>query len=129
LRPGSGSTSFARRTDSAPGSTGSSSSCRDRLRRRGTVRFIPLADGFDPPDRDPFAAFLERDALLGAVSGLSADERIIVVLRFWADLPLEAIANRLDAPLGTIKSRLHRAIGRLREMQEFDEGADPEARR
>jgi len=91
--------------------------CRDRLRRRGTVRFIPLADGIDPPDRDPFAAFLERDALLRAVDRLDGDERVVVVLRFWADLPLGGIAERLELPLGTVKSRLHRALGRLRDME------------
>ena len=92
--------------------------CRDRLRRRGKVRFLPLAVEHDPADRDPFAAFIERDALLASVSRLSADERIVVVLRFWADLPLETIAERLGWPLGTVKSRLHRALGRLRETHE-----------
>lgn len=88
--------------------------CRDRLRRRGTVRFIPLEADVDPAGRDPFQAFLERDAILAGLDRLTADERIVVVLRFWADLPLDAIAERLDWPLGTVKSRLHRALGRLR---------------
>ena len=89
--------------------------CRDRLRRRSVVKFIPMASDHDPADRDPFASFLERDALLASLGGLSADERAVVVLRFWADLPLEGIAERLDLPLGTVKSRLHRAMGRLRD--------------
>jgi RNA polymerase sigma factor (sigma-70 family) len=101
--------------------------CRDRLRRRGTIRFIPLAVGIDPPERDPFAAFLERDALLGSVDRLNADERIVIVLRFWADLPLESIAERLGWPLGTVKSRLHRALRRLREIHDTSDA--PEARR
>jgi RNA polymerase sigma factor (sigma-70 family) len=100
--------------------------CRDRLRRRGTVRFIPLAPDVDPAGRDPFQAFLERDALLAGLDRLTADERIVVVLRFWADLPLEAIADRLEWPLGTVKSRLHRALGRLRQTLDSDR---PEARR
>jgi RNA polymerase sigma factor (sigma-70 family) len=103
--------------------------CRDRLRRRGTVRFIPLVDAIDPPARDPFAAFLERDALLRAVDQLTADERIVVVLRFWADLTLDAIAERLDLPLGTVKSRLHRGLGRLRDLQDREMSNDPEATR
>jgi RNA polymerase sigma-70 factor, ECF subfamily len=98
--------------------------CRDRLRRRGVVRFIPMAKDVDPPGRDPFQAFLERDELLAGLDGLSADERIVVVLRFWADLPLDSIADRLGWPLGTVKSRLHRALGRLRETLDR-----PEARR
>jgi RNA polymerase sigma factor (sigma-70 family) len=94
--------------------------CRDRLRRRGTVRFIPLAADVDPAGRDPFQAFLERDALLAGLGRLTSDERIVVVLRFWADLSLEAIADRLDWPLGTVKSRLHRALGRLRATLDRD---------
>ncbi len=89
--------------------------CRDRLRRRNTVRFIPISTDFDPAARDPFQAFLERDALLAGLDHLTADERLVVVLRFWADLPLDAIAGRLDWPLGTVKSRLHRSLKRLRE--------------
>jgi RNA polymerase sigma-70 factor (ECF subfamily) len=102
--------------------------CRDRLRRRGAVRFIPLAVDIDPPDRDPFAAFVERDALLSSVGRLTPDERVVVVLRFWADLPLEAIAERTGLPLGTVKSRLHRAIGRLRDLNERDSHDSGEAR-
>jgi RNA polymerase sigma-70 factor (ECF subfamily) len=89
--------------------------CRDRLRRRSVVTFIPMAPDHDSAGRDPFASFLERDALLASLGGLSGDERAVVVLRFWADLPLEGIADRLDLPLGTVKSRLHRALGRLRD--------------
>jgi RNA polymerase sigma-70 factor (ECF subfamily) len=103
--------------------------CRDRLRRRGMVRFLPLATEHDPADRDPFAAFLERDALLASVATLTGDERIVVVLRFWADLPLEAIADRLGWPLGTVKSRLHRALARLRETHDREGRDAPEARR
>jgi RNA polymerase sigma factor (sigma-70 family) len=89
--------------------------CRDRLRRRNIVRFIPMEAGIDPVGRDPFQAFIERDALLAGLVRLSPDERIVVVLRFWADLPLDAIAGRLGWPLGTVKSRLHRALGRLHD--------------
>jgi RNA polymerase sigma factor (sigma-70 family) len=94
--------------------------CRDRLRRRGVVRFIPISPDTDAAARDPFQAFLERDALLGGLDRLSADERIVVVLRYWADLQLDAIAERLDWPLGTVKSRLHRAHGRLRDTVDRD---------
>jgi DNA-directed RNA polymerase specialized sigma24 family protein len=43
-----------------------------------------------------------------------------VILRFWADLPLDAIGDRLGWPVGTVKSRLHRALGRLRETLTTD---------
>jgi RNA polymerase sigma-70 factor (ECF subfamily) len=49
---------------------------------------------------------------------LSAEQRIVVVLRYWRDLPIEQIATRLDIPLGTAKSRLHYALKLL--GQEID---------
>lgn len=88
--------------------------CRDRLRRRNVVRFIPMGGDLDPAGRDPFQAFIDREGLLSGLASLTPDERIVVVLRFWADLPLDAIASRLDWPLGTVKSRLHRALDRMR---------------
>jgi len=103
--------------------------CRDRLRRRATIRFVPLAAEDDSAARDPFQAFLERDALLANLRDLTDDERIVVVLRFWMDLSLAAIANRLGVPLGTVKSRLHRALGRLRGALSPDPSRSAEADR
>ena len=94
--------------------------CRDRLRRRARIRFIPLVAGAEPSDVDPFRAFIERDALLSGLRALEPDERIAVVLRYWADLSLQAIAERMDWPLGTVKSRLHRALRRMRAHLEPD---------
>jgi len=37
------------------------------------------------------------------------------VLRFYEDLPESEIAQILDAPVGTVKSLVHRGLGRLRE--------------
>jgi RNA polymerase sigma-70 factor (ECF subfamily) len=90
--------------------------CRDRLRRRRLVRFVPIdAAGERSSPRDPFVAVLEADAALRAIDILSPDERAIVVLRYWADLPVEEIGRRLGVPGGTVKSRLHRALARMRE--------------
>jgi RNA polymerase sigma-70 factor (ECF subfamily) len=53
-----------------------------------------------------------------ALDRLSAEQRVVVVLRYWRDMPLEQIATRLDIPLGTVKSRLHYALKLL--GQEID---------
>jgi RNA polymerase sigma-70 factor, ECF subfamily len=93
--------------------------CRDRLRRRRPViRWTDVEVGTSSPPTDPFAAMLARDAVLRALSTLSADHRIVLVLRFWADLPVEAIAERLRIPTGTAKSRLHYATQALRDALE-----------
>jgi RNA polymerase sigma-70 factor (ECF subfamily) len=61
-------------------------------------------------DRD----IAEREALAGALTALSPDHRLVIVLRFYADLSLEQIAERTGERLGTVKSRLHYALEALR---------------
>jgi RNA polymerase sigma factor (sigma-70 family) len=42
-------------------------------------------------------------------------QRIVVVLRFYEDLPLLEIARLLQRPPATVRSDLRRALGRLRK--------------
>jgi RNA polymerase sigma-70 factor (ECF subfamily) len=49
-----------------------------------------------------------------ALDALPPAQREVVVLRFVDDLSLEQIAKAVGAPLGTVKSRLHHAIEKLR---------------
>jgi RNA polymerase sigma-70 factor (ECF subfamily) len=67
---------------------------------------------------DPASAITERDELRAALLTLSADDRAILALRFAADLEVPDIADSLAIPLGTAKSRLHRALARLRQALE-----------
>jgi RNA polymerase sigma-70 factor, ECF subfamily len=88
--------------------------CRDRLRgRRHGIRWVPI-EGDAAASSDPFAAAIAEDAVLRGLDALDVEHRAVVVLRFWADLSLDAIAARLDIPLGTVKSRLHYALRDLR---------------
>lgn len=89
--------------------------CRDRLRRGGRVRFVELDDHDRGRAPDAFRAVLDADEAFRAMTSLTPDEREVVVLHFWADLTLESVADRLGDPVGTVKSRLHRALGRMRE--------------
>jgi len=89
--------------------------CRDRLRRRGRVRFIALDTVAEPvAEADPFRSVLERDEVLRAMTFLDPDQRVVVVLHYFADLTLADVAHRTGWPEGTVKSRLHHA---LRSMQ------------
>ena len=58
---------------------------------------------------------LPDQALDQAVAQLPAEQRAVVVLRFFLDWPLEQIAVALGVPVGTVKSRLHRALATLRQ--------------
>ncbi|MFI5258387.1 MAG: RNA polymerase sigma factor [Candidatus Limnocylindrales bacterium] len=90
--------------------------CNDRLRHRRGIRVLELNDetADAPSVSDPFRESLARDEVGRLVRLLSADQQIVVGLRFWRDLPLEGIADRLSLPLGTVKSRLHYAMKTLR---------------
>jgi RNA polymerase sigma-70 factor, ECF subfamily len=99
--------------------------CRDRMRRRRIVRWTPIAGTEESAVADPFAGALARDAFLRAIGALDVDHRIVVVLRFAADLPIEAIAERLAIPAGTVKSRLHYAIRDLRRSAQGPAGDRP----
>jgi len=89
--------------------------CRDRLHRRGKVRQVVLDEaGSTVPSRDPFRDVLDRDQTLRALAVLDDDLRIVILLHYWADLTLEGTAERLGWPVGTVKSRLHRALGQMR---------------
>jgi len=50
------------------------------------------------------------------LSRLSDEQRSVVVLRFVEDMDLAEIAEALEIPVGTVKSRLHHAILNLREF-------------
>ena len=99
--------------------------CRDRLRRRRQIRFIALDGVPEAQGRtDPFKQVLDADEVVRGIAGLDMDLRTVVILRYWADLTVEDIALRLDWPIGTVKSRLHRALERMRA--DLGPGAEPE---
>jgi len=94
--------------------------CRDRLRRRKRRPIVDLGAMIEtlPDDRssaDVSTAHAERDAIGRAVTHLDPDHQVVLALRFWADLDVETIAQRLGIPTGTVKSRLHSALRRLRQ--------------
>jgi RNA polymerase sigma-70 factor (ECF subfamily) len=96
--------------------------CRDRLRarRRGMVREAALAARAELEGPDHSAVLARRDAIAAAFPRLAPDLQLVVALRFYRDLQLEAIAELLGIPLGTVKSRLHTGLKRLRAELERD---------
>ena len=52
------------------------------------------------------------------VGGLSEEHRLVIGYRYFLDLSEEETAAALGIPRGTVKSRLARALERLREQME-----------
>ena len=96
-----------------------------RQTRRPTDRdVIALQLPTSRPASDPdfTRAVVERERIMAALSALPLDQRAVIVLHFYLDLPLTQAAAVLDVPIGTAKSRLHRGLESLRVSL----GDDPE---
>ncbi len=97
--------------------------CRDRLRRRKTRATVSLeeleANGPVLVAREPGAQEqLIRDDLASAVrraiERLPAEQREVVILKEYQGLTFLEIAQALDVPVSTVKTRLYRGLGQLR---------------
>jgi RNA polymerase sigma-70 factor (ECF subfamily) len=104
-------------------------------RRAGRIKFQPLTTGEQDFDRSRAAELSARAAgernpgpaaaaesaetarrVTEALEQLDDEFRVVVVLRDVEGMDYAQIADVLDAPVGTVKSRLHRARGMLREL-------------
>ena len=97
--------------------------CRNRMRHTHTLHVVALDAVHDLQTADSHGATIARLVLEPAFARLNPDQRIIVVLRFWRDLSVAEIAERLGIPAGTVKSRLHYALRALRGAIETAEEA------
>jgi RNA polymerase sigma-70 factor (ECF subfamily) len=95
--------------------------CLDLVRRRRRrVTEVELTPLHAPETRDFSGQVIDRDLLDRALAGLAPEWRAIVVLHHLLELPLPEVAAILGIPLGTAKSRLHRALGVLREAASLE---------
>jgi len=105
---------------------------RDHGRSRRTSfwkRLVGLEDSesdgaprqFPAPGPSAERALLAREelqAVWNALSSLSPQQRAIFFLRYEEEMPLAEIADLLQVKVGSVKTQLARAIGKLREMKE-----------
>jgi RNA polymerase sigma-70 factor (ECF subfamily) len=84
------------------------------MRRRDMVELHVLPDVEPSAAGDLSFSVAQRDLIGRALGRLPIDQRAVMVLHFYADLPLTEVANILDIPVGTAKSRLHRGLEAMR---------------
>jgi len=96
--------------------------CRSRLRRKW-YQVLPWPDPAPQlvvePEEQPERRLLRaerRDMVMEAVDTLGEKHRLVVILRYYAGLSNEEIAQVLKIPSGTVRSRLHTARQRLKEL-------------
>ncbi len=77
----------------------------------------------DPSATDAFATVLDRDELERGFRHLTVDHRVVIVMHYLLDMTLPQVADVLDIPLGTVSSRLDRAMKSMRAAL----GVEPQA--
>lgn len=91
--------------------------CLNQTRKR-RLRILPIAQvhpGRMPSQPSPAQGLDDKDAVAVAMRRLSGKLRAVVVLRYYWDMSYGEIAETLDIPLGTVKSRMNAALRALRE--------------
>jgi RNA polymerase sigma-70 factor (ECF subfamily) len=90
---------------------------RRRRRWSAAIHALPLAETSVPGG---ILTIDDRDQLERAFRRLTLEQRAILVFHHYLGLPLPEVADRLDIPIGTAKSRLHYATSALRASLEAD---------
>ena len=94
----------------------------DRLRREKTSLYTDI-DDYDAesnePQQDEALSRLQEDGLVArALAQIPEEQRQLLVLSYVEDLPQSEIAQRLQIPLGTVKSRMRLAYRRMKKLLE-----------
>jgi RNA polymerase sigma-70 factor (sigma-E family) len=87
---------------------------RARRRRPAELQLLTMRDDGDPRADDRLAAVELRPALLAALGTLTAQQRAVVVLRYFDDRSEADVAGLLGVSAGTVKSTASRAVAQLR---------------
>ncbi len=92
----------------------------DRLRARGKIVSAPIELAETVADSTPLASALleddeDRQRLMHCVGTLESADSMLIRTAFFEGSTYAELAERTDTPLGTIKSRIRRALAKLRE--------------
>ena len=81
-----------------------------------------VLDGFVPTEPEEAAAPVDAgEAMRGALAALPAQQRVVLVLRFWVHLSEAEIASELRCSTGTVRNRVARAVAALRDISLLDD--------
>ncbi len=94
---------------------------RVRSRRARSAMEIRLTPADEPSSRGGERELAIHDQLERALARIPKEQRAVIALVYYFDLPLAEAAHALGIPLGTTKSRLSRATQSLRAAIEADE--------
>jgi RNA polymerase sigma factor (sigma-70 family) len=91
---------------------------RSEHRRLIAYRRAAVEQASSPVIPDDLGAALIAPAFIEVIRRMPSEQRDVLLLHAWADLSYEEIAEALQIPIGTVRSRLSRAKQSLRELLE-----------
>jgi RNA polymerase sigma-70 factor (ECF subfamily) len=89
-------------------------------RNRAWMPNLRLLPADEPVTSGGIGGVVDRDLLQRGFRSLSLEHRAVLVLCHYLDLSVEAAAESLDVPIGTVRSRLHHAMRSLRAAIDAD---------
>jgi RNA polymerase sigma-70 factor, ECF subfamily len=122
-----GAEDFAHHNDAVAGSWNAANGNGSYARRNGNGKGAGHSHGFGAHPHDDFSSIETVTRVRHAISTLPDNYREVVVLCELEEMSYEEAAAALDCPVGTVRSRLHRARGilveKLREAEHASAGA------
>ena len=85
-----------------------------RDQRRTRLEAEVRADPRSTTVPDPSTDLADREWVYAAIDRIGIDQRAVIVLHYYLDLPMKEVADILDIPYGTAASRLHRGLEAMR---------------
>ncbi|TFE01357.1 sigma-70 family RNA polymerase sigma factor [Jeotgalibacillus sp. R-1-5s-1] len=98
--------------------------CQDELKKRKQIIRTEVNDQLFVSEED--LLFMETNE---ALEQLSFEERELLHMKYICDLTIREVAESLEVSEGTIKTRLYKALGRLRKWMEKGDDHDVRGRR
>jgi len=87
-----------------------------RWRRWARRREVPMSQPPEVSTADPSGHTDLRLAMRAALLRLPPAQRLVIVLRYFEDLSETQVAEAIGVSVGTVRSRTHRAVDRLRTL-------------
>ena len=115
--------------------------CRDWIRRERRAPVVQLPEGTDPIEvadervapaesvEDLVARKQMSEAVARAMSELPEEQRVAILLKEYHGLTFQEIADQLDCPLSTVKTRLYQGLSVLRRRLERRQSEEAALRR
>ncbi len=95
--------------------------CLDQVRRRRRRPIEVELSPIDMPTPSDLAGSLaDRELVDSAMRRLDERDRAVIVLHYFLGMPLSDVAASLQIPIGTVKTRLHRALEAMRADVEIE---------